>query len=289
MGREKEMRMVAFVAFVFALVAIVLFAGVAPAEAQYYDYHRDQVGGLVQGNLNLVRGLHGQLDRANYERGLHQLIFHDDYGYYGYYDNGGAFYAVADRQGRRLSRPVKVGIGVGVGAGVGAVFGYGVSSNAKGTAIGAGIGAGIGAVAGLIAGRDRGQQQYQPQSVAYTGGGHGQLVPTPTPEQNERQDPQPAPNMGAEPWPTQSESESATLPNMQAKNCTNMWGEVYDWDQSTGIWLAAGESVSLPTSTRGGYRMLASILSASGGQTIRSWADSRFVDSTGSILFVEPK
>ena len=194
-----------------AFVAIALFVGAVPAEAQYG--YQNEVGALVQGNLNLVSGLHSQLDRARWESQAHGLVFHNGY-YYG------------------------------------------------------------------IAGRER-QPQQQPyhQQAVYPPQGHGQLVPAPMPEQ------EPAPNLGAEPWPEQNQTEPA-IPNVQMKNCTRVRGELYDWDTPTGVWLEAGQTVSMPASSRGGYRLLAEI--SSGGGTIRSWADSRYQDSTDSVLFVEP-
>lgn len=246
--------------FVFALVAIVLLAGVSPVEAQYY--HRDPVGSLVQGNLNLVRGLHGQLDRANYEREMHQLIFHN--GYYGYYENDGAFFAVADRQGRRLSRPVKIGIG----AGIGAAFGYGISGNGRGAA----IGAGIGAIAGLIAGRDRnrGQQYYQQQSAAaYVGGGndHGQLVPDSAPMPETPTTPEPI----AEPEPQEQEQGEWVL-----SNPTGFPLDVFDGQEFLGR-MKTGEiwSVDAP---RVGYRAEALIPNNHGGIS-RGKTDIRATDT----------
>ena len=146
-------------AFVFVFVAFVLFVGVSSAEAQYYN--PNPVQSLIQGNLNMVHNLHGQLDRARWDNQVHNLVYHD--GYYGNYGQDGYFYGQYDREGRRLSRPVKFAIGGGL---IGASLGYGISGKGRGAA----IGGAIGAVVGLIAGRDRGQQQqpqYQPQQDDY--------------------------------------------------------------------------------------------------------------------------
>lgn len=258
-----RVRRFGFLFVIAVVVALVMSLAAAFAEAQYY--HRNEVGGLVQGNLNMVRGLHYQLDRANMERQFHNLVFHDNYGYYGYYDNGGAFYAVADRQGRRLSRPVKIGIG----AGIGAAFGYAVSGNAKGTA----IGAGIGAIAGLIAGCDRGQQQYQPQSVAYTGGGqgHGQLVPAPMPEPAPAENPALIPEPVAEPEPQEQEQGEWAL-----SNPTGFPLDVFDGQEFLGR-MKTGEiwSVDAP---RVGYRAEALIPNNHGGIS-RGKTDIRATDT----------
>lgn len=256
-----RVRRFGFLFVVAVVIALILSLATAFAEAQYYG--PSPVQSLVQGNLNLVHG-------SRYG-GYGQQYFQPPYGY----DQ----YQQSPQQRRPLNTLERSILGGAIGA-------LGARTATKNGRVIAGVALG-GVLIGALTGRHQNQQEQYQQPMQSTG--RGQLVPAPQYQQESPQQPQQAPNMGAEPWPTQSESESATLPNMQAKNCTNMWGEVYDWDQSTGIWLAAGESVSLPTSTRGGYRMLASILSASGGQTIRSWADSRFVDSTGSILFVEPK
>ena len=160
-----------------------------------------------------------------------------------------------------MSRPVKFAIG---GAIAGAGLGYGISGNGRGAAIG-GV---VGGVIGLIAGRDHGQQQqYSP------GQGRGQLVPAPMPEQ------EPAPNMGAEPWPEPQQEKATEM--VSVKNCTRYPIDVYDWDSPVGT-LQPGESRQFPVATRGGYRGLATI------GIVRSWTDSRYQDSTGSILFIEP-
>lgn len=161
------------IALVFVFVAVVaLFVGVMPAEAQY----RDGVGSLIQGNLNMVHRLHGQLDRANYERQLHNLVFHD--GYYGYYGGDGAFYGVADQYGRPLSRPVKIAIGAGIGAGLG----YGISGNGRGAA----IGGAVGGIIGLIAGRNKKPDYHQSQQPYYSPQQEQEPVAEPEPQEQEQ-------------------------------------------------------------------------------------------------------
>lgn len=203
------------IAFVFVFVLVVLFVGAMPAEAQY----RDGVGSLIQGNLNMVHRLHGQLDRANYERQMHNLVFHN--GYYGYYGNDGAFYGVADSQGRPLSRPVKIAIGAGIGAGLG----YGISGNGRGAA----IGGAVGGIIGLIASRDKKSDYRQSQPVAF-----------PVPEEL-------AP-MPAETYeePKQPQGE------FQLSNRTSFFLNVYDGNEFLGR-MRSGESwnVDAPQS---GYR-----------------------------------
>lgn len=250
------------VAFVFVAV---LFVGAMPAVAQYYG--PSPVQSLVQGNLNLVHG-------SRYG-GYGQQYYQPPYGY----DQ----YQQSSQQRRPLNTLERSILGGAIGA-------LGARTATKNGRVIAGVALG-GVLIGALTGRHQNQQeQYLSQQSSQQpmqSTGHGQLVPAPQYQQESPQQPQQAPNMGAEPWPTQEESAQAPQEMVLMKNCTKVSGEIYDWDQPTDKWLNPGESVSLPASTRGGYRMLASI--PSGGQTIRSWADSRFVDSTGSILFVEPK
>lgn len=259
------------------LVAIVLLAGVSPVEAQYYG--PSPVQSLVQGNLNLVHG--------SRMYGYGQQGYYSQYQPYQQYQQPQQQYQYQYQQAQQsgVKGALTKLLNFGMGAGEGYLLGRAVSNNPR---VQAGFAAGGGAI-GLIWPTTKGQQkqqqyQYQQQQPQQ---GYGQLVPAPMPEQNERQDSQPAPNMGAEPWPTQ---QNQSLPQQGAmvtvKNCTRFQVEVYDWDTSIET-LQPGESVSISASTRGGYRALASI--PSGNQTVRSWTDSRFVDSTDSILFVEPK
>lgn len=106
------------------VVVFVLLAGVVPVQAQIFDGQYGPADQLLQSNLNMV-------DRW--------MWYGDMYGY----TRGGNFYGVYGRDGRRLSRPVRIAI---AGAELGATIGY-----AKGGGKGALIGAGIGAAPGLIA------------------------------------------------------------------------------------------------------------------------------------------
>lgn len=106
------------------VVVCVFVAGVAPVQAQIFGGQYGPADQLLRSNLNMV-------DRW--------MWYGNMYGY----TRGGQFYGMYDRNGRRLSRPVKIAI---AGAELGATIGY-----AKGGGKGALIGAGLGAAPGLLA------------------------------------------------------------------------------------------------------------------------------------------
>ena len=246
--------------FVFVVVAIVLFAGAVPAEAQYYNPDPNPVQSLIQGNLNLVHGSRMYGYGGGGGGGYYQPQ---------YYDYGNQSYYQPQQQRRPLNTLERSILGGAIGA-------LGTRTITKNGYAIAGVALG-GILVGALTGRNQNQnqqQQYQYQPQYPQGQGRGQLVPAPMPEQ------EPAPNLGAEPWPEQNQTEPA-IPNVQMKNCTRVRGELYDWDSPVGT-LQPGESRQFPVATRGGYRGLATI------GIVRSWTDSRYQDSTGSILFIEP-
>ena len=109
----------------FALIAVfALLIGVVPVQAQIFAGQYGPADQLLRSNLDTV-------DRW--------MWYGNMYGY----TRGGQFHGMYDRNGRRLSRPVKIAIaGAEIGATIGAM---------KGGWKGAAIGAGIGAAPGLIA------------------------------------------------------------------------------------------------------------------------------------------
>lgn len=108
-----------------SLVAVfALLVGITPVQAQIFDGQYGPADQLLLSNLNTVN---------------RWMWYGDMYGY----TRGGNFYGMYGRDGRRLSRPVRIAI---AGAELGATIGY-----AKGGGKGALIGAGLGAAPGLIA------------------------------------------------------------------------------------------------------------------------------------------
>lgn len=236
--------------FVFVFVAIVFLVGVVPAEAQYGQSPAER---LIQGNLQMV-------NNSQYYGGDSQYSPQYGQSYQAGYEQQQPYYQQQSQPQRRMGTLERAGLGGAIGA-LGSRM---ITKNSKVVA-GAALG---GILIGALTGRQKnpqGQQaSYQPQLASN--------------------------NMGAEPWPTQQDPQYQQSQQQGAvvtvKNCTRFQVEVYDWDTPIGT-LQPGESAQISASTRGGYRALASI--SLGGQTTRSWADTRFVDSTGSILFVEPK
>lgn len=108
----------------FSFVVSAFLVGVVPANAQVFDDQYGPADQLLRSNLNMV-------DRW--------MWYGDMYGY----TRGSNFYGMYGRDGRRLSRPVKVAI---VGAEIGATIGA-MKGGWKATAIGAGIGAAPGLLA----------------------------------------------------------------------------------------------------------------------------------------------
>src|SRR3989344_1902682 len=104
-------------------IVFAFLVGIVPAQAQIFAGQYGPADQLLQSNLNMV-------DRW--------MWYGDMYGY----TRGGNFYGMYDRNGRRLSRSVRIAV---AGAEIGATIGY-----AKGGGKGALIGAGIGAAPGLI-------------------------------------------------------------------------------------------------------------------------------------------
>lgn len=217
--------------FFFVFVAFVFFVGVLPAEAQYYgnggNCHRQPLQGVLQGNLNMVRGLYQQLPGM----GAYRCYG----GYYGNFGNDGYFYGLYDQGGHRMSRPVKILIG----AGVGASLGYGISGNGRGAA----IGGAIGAIVGLIAGRDRGQQPQYSQSD------YQQQQQYQTPESQQYQQPQPQYQQPQEQTPQQVTPAPVPEPSQLVEpqgefrlvNRTSFSLDVYDGNTFLGR-MKSGES-----------------------------------------------
>lgn len=235
--------------FLFVIAVVVALVMSLAAAFAEAQYGQSPAERLIQGNLQMVQN-------ARYSGGYNQ--YSPQYAQYGNPYQQQAGYG---QQPQRRMGTLERGI---LGGAIGALGSRMITKNSKVVA-GAALG---GILIGALTGRQKNPQDqqasYQPQQLASN-------------------------NMGAEPWPTQQQDSSQFQQSQQqgavvtVKNCTRFPVEVYDWDRFVGS-LQPGESKTFPTASNGGYRGLALI-----STTVKSWADSRFVDSTGSILFVEPK
>lgn len=223
---------------VFALAICALLVGSVPASAQIFRGQYGPADRLINENINMV-------DRwMSYG------------GYYGY-RMGDQFYAVYDRQGRPLSRPMKVAIGSAAGAVIGAALDR--CNRLRGGLIGAGIGAGATILIDKIMNRGRNQQvSYEgPEAVEVD---PSQLPPPPPGGPAGYGQPQRRPQYGQRPTsvgPMAGPGVGAVGGQFRLVNATNFAVEVYDGQEYLGRLQPRSEMrVDAPNAGYQGYALI---------------------------------